>query len=456
MDYNKFKEFSKVAQENAKVTYNLTESKPYEDIIDEIYKDVSKFKYHTLDGRLQNIIIDLLRDKKYELEGYNVFLRDLELELKKLIVPNIILLPINFIKSSKFNTKLSLNEYINLFIPNDKNLKVLTTTKLDNNKNLDKFNEDLSIYFKQKLKCKLNKEHIIITKDRNFFNYPILTIFIKNVDYRVEKEAKRITEAVYSILRMIDFIKREEDYGWGLLDNDWQSPAHTYTVYYNEDNYFQNSNNGYDGLSYRFNFSHFLDIDTDCLIANIKLFSSILDTFIKSCFIDSRDFSSTELNTINKWSNAILLFNTAFEFASIEKYDSCILILSSILESLFLKNVGRNKSEKLKEKINNNFSDFYEKEELEDINKAITSVYKFRNKIMHEGRGYECEFLVPRGINSYQGIYRGMKPFYYEGSVPYYPEIIDIMIVFKFIIEILIRDKSINDIKTIIDKNSEF
>ena len=77
MDYNKFKEFSKVAQENAKVTYNLTESKPYEDIIDEIYKDVSKFKYHTLDGRLQNIIIDLLRDKKYELEGYNVFLRDL-------------------------------------------------------------------------------------------------------------------------------------------------------------------------------------------------------------------------------------------------------------------------------------------------------------------------------------------------------------------------------------------
>lgn len=409
MDNKRFKDFLKAAQQNEKVSYSFEESKPYSDIINEIYRDVSGFQYYTLDGRLQYILIKILKDPKYEIEGYFRFLKDLEIELKKLIVSNVMLLSLNFIKSSQFKKDLVLNDYMNLFIHTQEDFRkhkenVRQEYTKDKKHELD---DNLCRYFKEKLNSELDKGHILLTKDRNFFNYPILSFYFKNIDFKVEKESGRIAEAVYSILRMIDFIKRKPDYSWGLLDKSWAKPAYTYVVYYNRDNPkgIPNLDNSYCGYSFRFNFSYFLDISTTCFIENKELFVFLVDLYVQTCFLDIRKYTPAEINTINKWNNSILMFNTAFEFASIEKYDACVLMLCSILESLFLKNEGRNKQGRLIEEVNVFSKDMYSHEELEWLDKAIRSVYRYRSRIMHEGRGYEVEFLSPRSLTSYQGLY---------------------------------------------------
>lgn len=460
MDSKRFKDFSKDAQQNPKVSYGFEESRHFKDVINEIYQDVSKLQYYTLDGRFEDILIRLLKDPKYETEGYSILLKDIEEELKKLVVSNVMLLPINFIKSSEIKEDLVLNDYIHLFIPKQDDLRNFGDFELNirqekrRKDKKHKFDDNLCKYFEEKLNSKLDKEHILLVKDREFFNYPILSIYVKNIDFKVEKESGRIAEAVYSFLRMLDFIKRKPDYSWGLLDKSWAEPAHTYVVYYNKENPngIPNWDNSYYGYSFRFNFSYFLDINTNCFIENIDLFVSLIDLYIQTCFLDIRDYSSVEINIINKWNNAVLMFNTAFEFASIEKYDACVLMLCSIMESLFLKNEGRNKLEKLLEEVNMFAQSMYSQEKLERIAKAIRSAHKFRNKIMHEGRGYEVEFLSSRSLTSYQGIYRGMKPFTYQGAVPPHEEIVDIMIVFKFIINVLIGEKFTNNINNLLKK----
>lgn len=460
MDIKRFKEFSKAVQQNPKVFYGFEESRPFKDVINEIYQDVSKFQYYTLDGRLQDILIDLLKDSKYETEGYSILLKDLEAELRKMIVSNVMLLPINFINSSEIKEDLVLNDYMNLFMPTQDDLRDFEDFELNirqekrRKDKKHKFDDNLCKYFEEKLNSKLDKEHILLAKDREFFNYPILSFYLKNIDFKVEKESGRIAEAVYSFLRMIDFIKRRPDYSWGLLDKCWAKPAHTYVVYYNRENPngIPNWDNSYNGYSFRFNFSYFLDISTTCFIENKELFVFLVDLYIQTCFLDIRKYTPKETNIINKWNNAVLMFNTAFEFASIEKYDACVLMLCSIMESLFLKNEGRNKQERLIEEVNIFSQDMYSQEELEHLDKAIRSVYKYRSKIMHEGRGYEVEFLSSRSLTSYQGIYRGMKPFTYQGAVPPYKEIVDIMIVFKFIINILIGEKFTNNINNLLKK----
>lgn len=457
MDNKRFIEFLKAIQQNPKVFYNFEEGKPFKDVINEIYQDVSKFQYYTLDGRFQDILIKLLKDPKYETEGYSVFLKDVEAELKKLIVSNVMLLPINFIKSSEIKKDLILNDYIRLFMPTSDDLRDFKSTIYQGKRMKDKkhkFDDNLCKYFKNILNSKLNKKHILLAKDCEFFNYPILSIYLKNIDFKVEKESGRIAEAVYAFLRMIDYIKRKPDFSCSLLDKSWSKPAHTYVVYYNEENpnEIPNCYNSYYGYSFRFNFSYFLDINTNCFIENIDLFVSLIDLYIQTCFLDVFDYSSTEINKINRWNNAVLMFNTAFEFASIEKYDACVLMLCSILESLFLKNEGRNKLERLLEEVNMFVKSIYSEEKLEQIDIAIRNVYKFRNKIMHEGRGYEVEFLSSRSLTAYQGIYRGMKPFAYCGAVSPHEEIVYIMVVFKFIINVLIGEKFTNNIKNLLNK----
>lgn len=360
MDNKRFKEFLKAVQQNSKVSYGFEERKPFRDVINEIYQDVSKFQYYTLDGRFQDILILLLKDPKYETEDYSILLKDLETELRKLVVSNVMLLPINFIKSSEINEDLVLNDYIHLFMPtrddlkNFENFELIIRQEKRKKDKKHKFDDNLCKYFEEKLNSKLDKEHILLAKDLEFFNYPILSIYFKNIDFKVEKESGRIAEAVYAFLRMIDFIKTKTDDSWGLLDESWDKPAHTYVVYYNEENpnEIPNCDNSYYGYSFRFNFSYFLDINTNCFIENIDLFVSLIDLYIQTCFLNICNYSSAEINIINKWSNAVLMFNTAFEFASIEKYDACVLMLCSIMESLFLKNEGRNKLEKLLVEVN--------------------------------------------------------------------------------------------------------
>lgn len=461
MDKRLFQQFLRDARLNERVIWDCEESKPYSEILHMIYTDVSKFKYYTFDGRFEDILVKLLKNPKYETEGYKALLNDIESELNKLVVTNIMLLPINFIDNNKFNGDIKLNNYINLFLPTKEDLikydDCSLRIKQEKRRKVKKDGtiDNLSKYFEGILENEINKGHILHTKDRNFFNYPILSIMIDNVDYKVEKESGRIAQAVYSILRIIDFREEKEPFSWGILSRDWIEPAKTYVVYYNKENYKSTHrfNDGYYGYSFMFNFSYYLDISTLSIVDNLEKFTNVLDLYIKTCFLDLRKYDSKQLKLINKWNNAISLFNTAYEFASIEKYDGCDLILCALLESLFLENEGRKKLERLRAEISEYTKDIYDDLQRDEFLSALSNVYHFRNKIMHDGIGYEAKYMSSRRINHYQGIYRGMKPFHYSGAV--YPDndILDIKKTLMLVADILIGEKCLNRICGILNKN---
>lgn len=459
MNETLFQEFLKAAQENEHVSWDYEATKPYAEILHMIYTDVARFKNYTLDGRFQDILAKLLKNSKYEAAGYTSLLKDSEDELNKLVVRNIMLLPINFIDKSKFNGDVKLNEYMNIFLPtkedvidyDDFTLRMRQERRQKDKKG--KMSDNLCKFFETQLENKLDKEHILLAKDRNFFNYPILSLQIDNVDYKMEKESGRLAQAVYSILRIIDFREEKEPYSQGLLRKDWIKPAKTYVVYHNKENYklTHKFNDGYYGYSFMCNFSYFLDISTFRLIENLNLFTSILDLYIKTCFLDLRKYDSKQLKIINKWSNAISMFNTAYEFASIEKYDASNLILCALLESLFLENEGRNKQERLLVEISEYLKDIYDDIKREKILKSLRSLYHFRNKIMHEGNGYEVQYMFSRRMGHYQGVYRGMRPFSYNGAVYPDDDVLDVGQALKCVADILICNKTLERIRDNID-----
>lgn len=116
--------------------------------------------------------------------------------------------------------------------------------------------------------------------------------------------------------------------------------------------------------------------------------------------------------------NAVLLYNSAYELASKERYDVSIITLLTILESMFLKNTG-NKKLLLVVQV----SKFLEEKEFkfskENIKNLIVDIYNHRSKYVHEGKLYNM--ISYKNIHDYQGTIPGMKPFEYGllTSIPY-------------------------------------
>lgn len=454
MDKRKFVEFLDAVKNDEKNFYHYEKSKPYKDIINEIYNEVKNFRYYTFDGRFQDLFIKQAKDTKYASLGYEFFLKDLETELKKFIVPNLIMLPLNFLDSKIIKSDLILNENIRLFLPTSMDLKYTSDEIVLRQKKRKKrqFNEPICKYFDSILDGHLDKEHILLAKDGAFFKYPILTIYIENIDVGVEDESKFITEAIYSILRMIDYKNGNTEYGRGAWEEAKFRPSDTYTVYYNANDGHPYNHSDYYGYSFGFNFSSFLDISSSCFLNNREWFSKTVDTFIKARFLEKRKLSYSELDTVNKWCNSILLYNTAYELASIEKYDACVLILCSLMESIFIKNKGRYKSELLINEVSEFLANIYSEKEIKNLVEVIRTIYKYRNKIIHEGIGLEKQFIRSRSIHDYQGSYRGMKPFHYNGSFNRDKDLLGIDTILTCLVDILIGNKIMDEITSIIEK----
>jgi hypothetical protein len=96
------------------------------------------------------------------------------------------------------------------------------------------------------------------------------------------------------------------------------------------------------------------------------------------------------------------MFNTAYDLASIERYDATLVTLISILESIFLKPNARLKKENLK----NQISSFLN----EDCSKLIDVSYKRRSDYVHEGKtiGGIMRFKLAENEHNY---IPGYKPF---------------------------------------------
>ena len=442
MDEIRLNEFFIAVKKNEKVAYDFCAG--FGDVLDKIYKDIESFPFYTFSGKIQDLIVKLTKNGNYE-GAYHVFLMDVEKELEKLIVPNIILLPMNFLIKEKFESDVVLNERLSLFMPSKEDLQELSNSDLlSRQHNKRKKRSNLCNHFYDILGSHLDKEHILLAKDRNFFNYPTLAIRLNNIDYKVEEESGRIVEAIYAIARMMDFDKDREDHGWGMMAQKTQ-PAHTYVVYYKSPKIGREKN--YYGYSFRYNFSPYLDINTEEFIGSIDEFKTIVNLYMNLCFLDKRKIIDNNIKLINRWKNAIAMFNTAYEFASIEKYDSCMLILMALLESVFLENEGIGKQKRLLEEIKLFYEKTKNKKKSEEIFKSVESIYKARNKFMHEGIGFESEFKSSRRLNDNQGLNKGMKPFAYSGSFDSREAKICIRNVFRLVIDLILSESMVEELE---------
>src|SRR5690606_20302756 len=115
-----------------------------------------------------------------------------------------------------------------------------------------------------------------------------------------------------------------------------------------------------------------------------------------------------------KWVNAINIFNTAYEFTSIGKFDSALMLLFSILESLFFKLGEYNKKDTLIERL----LLFFNGKKLDvDIKELMNNVIKYRNEFVHQAIGLE-RFKTYRSLNDREGHIQGQKPFIHDAWNP--------------------------------------
>ncbi len=387
---------------------NFIHYEHYYDILQDIVNHIQKYGFYVVDGRLEDSLINHVCVTFKDFSGLidlDKIASDISSELKKLIVPNIILIPMNHMNKMLLENVTELDENISLFSMNEK----ISVIKRD--KSL------LARYVENKIHCKFGADHIYITKDPFFFNYPILGISVKHIDYRVEHEAPKIVEAVYSLIRMLDFKEDREprDKGWGVRFRDRLPEAYTYTVYYKEaGSDFNDLNDGELGYSFRFKFSPILDINTLAFVNNKDRFTSLLKLVIEYSLMTEKDIDPIIYRIRKKWINGINLFNSVYEFVSIGKYDAALLLMYSIMESLFFKLGDFNRKDVLIERLEHFLGN---DSSIKGVKTLITVTSNYRNMFVHQGIGLE-RFKTFRSLNDREGYIQGQKPFIHDAWHP--------------------------------------
>ena len=418
MENKLFENFIQAVKQDNRILYDYTVSGKYEEIIKKIYEDVEKFDAYTLTGQLQDILIKIVKNYVFlpKTNYYNKFLELIYEELQKIIVNNIIIVPLN-----NLNLSLNYNDYLEI----NSNIKIFSNLEFMNIKNIGKLKKIkekdslLNQYFQKNIHANLSRSHILTVKEHNFFNYPQMTILIKNIPFKVWLEAVKITEAVYSFIRMLDMeIDEQPD------DKGKFSISQKYGVYYNLPNVSKEPpfTEGY-GYSFIFTFSPILSINNKGFINNLEKLNILLTKYINYCFINKNKYDKSTLNKIDKWLNAVLLFNSAYELASKEKYDTANLILLSLLESLFLKNSGSKKQDQLFNALLSFFTNNNMEIKQKELDKIISETYKSRSKFLHEG--ISSVYPNPKYNNDIQGIYSGMKPFFHISVADYFNNFVE-------------------------------
>lgn len=387
--------------------YNYHNSDMFYKFYDLLWKDILLLPHYTPDGRFEKILFEQLKDAVHNGYTYDGLFKNIERELNQLVVPCLILIPLNFMNNDDIDKDLILSDNIRLF-------KTDMPQMERHFFKAKKIRTALEKYYEKTTYSKFLREHIIAAKDKNFFNYPILTIKVESIDWKTEIESGHIASALYAIIRMLDFDKKLDCGGWGYIKHAPYAAARVYGVYYNAEHTSPEPpyDNGY-GYSLRFQCSPILDISTHDFLSALPQFKTILSKYIQCSFCDKRKYSTEELNKKQKWQHAIQMFNDAYEFASIEKYDASLIFLLVILESLFVKNTGNKK-----ENVVLALEDFYKRESKRDVAKIrplITTLYHIRNAFVHEGNGLDNEYKYIKSMHDYQGLAIGVKPFAHLG-----------------------------------------
>jgi hypothetical protein len=391
------------------------------------YEDSFSFRHQCYDGNFHDAIystLDMFKGTSELSIKYKDFLASLELELQKQVTRNIILIPMNNLAKESLPYDLRLSEEIWIFGNHESKYK------------LRRDKTALAKHVESQIYATLNSDHILITKDQYFFSHPTLAITVNAICSHVEIESSKIVEGVYAIIRLLD-LKNE------ILSHRTSShqrqinemPASTYVVYYNDPDSspVPPYDTGY-GYSFRFSFQPFLDIADETLYKDGQLFTKLLQRYLRT-FFRPPDVLETDLKEL-KWRNAILLFNTAYEMASIEKYDIANANLLSVLEMLFLTKSDRAKSAILMKLIpaflRNTKSDVPGFQ----INNVISETYGKRNDYMHEGKGYISQKRV-KHLHNLQGYIPGIRPFRHHTQP--YDDYLLLRNLFLTVIEVLLN-----------------
>lgn len=96
-------------------TSNYYKDEEFENFIEILNEDIGKFKNYTYDGKAQDLIFKGLKKFSPLATKYGQFLKYLEVEFDKLVVPCIILIPLNFLNDNVLKSDLSLTDNIKLF-----------------------------------------------------------------------------------------------------------------------------------------------------------------------------------------------------------------------------------------------------------------------------------------------------------------------------------------------------
>jgi RNAse (barnase) inhibitor barstar len=367
-------------------------------LLDVVKDDLKNEKYFVFDGRLEEIVAKILRDtviqKQSSFESYDHLLSLIVNELSKLVVPTLILLPLVLVNGSVDKEEIILKNRDYIIFPLTQKSGIFTNERY--------FLRD---HIKKTIYASLPENHIINVKDAHFFNFPILAIEIHNIDSIVEREAPKINEAIYSFIRMICFNNGDEQ-SWFSLVNAKDFPS-TYSVYYNEVGTVSSPpyDAGY-GYSFRYTFEPLLDINFNELDSKLDLLSDNIDIFINLTFKAKKEINQSKYIKQVKWQNAVLLFNEAYESASKEKFETTLIILLTVLESLFISNKEKDKQNTLVKEI---IMYFDSPSRNNQISETIKNLYSKRNAFVHEGKRLEA-YQFYKSLNDYEGLITGMEP----------------------------------------------
>lgn len=401
--------------ENQLDIYQVLDFLEDEGLMNEIHKKIRNMEFYSLNGLLQMTLDELMcirgRVTLLFYKSEQEFINLIEYEFKKFYTPMIITLPINVIINNNSFTNISFkNSNINIFSKDEQGLILLNK------------------YFNKNIYADFNSRYILRKNDNNFINYPLMTIFIKGIEYSVNIEAPKIVEAIYSIIRMTAMHKVKH------YDDIRELPpmGSTYAVNYNviKSPNQQISNSSY-GYSYRIGFANILDMSIKEIEIIKDEISNLITKLIDYTFYNKNSKINKENEKCRKWINALLLFNEAYELASIEKYDTANLILLTILESFFIAKNTKVKKDTLKKRVPPLVSKRFDETLTCNV---IENTYKKRNYFIHEGQKIENR-IAYRTLGDYQGLRKGLEPINYsnESDLKNYTDLYYISLLFEIV-----------------------
>jgi|GEM_PF-3570042 len=414
-----FKEYISDYYNNMINLSNYYDDIRYYSIWELIYNDLKEHNKFIFDGRRDDVFIDVLvkikEQKKWDIT-FEEFVLEVLTNIKKYDVDNCLMLPLNGLDKSLLP---DIMEFDN------PDIKIFAVKEGYIRKQKDKTH--IAEYYKNRIGGNLNMRHMMF-KEKHMFDTPVLTAIIKGQnDNEIYNSAQEISQGLYALIRINDLLYGRKMRAWHNFQ--WPNYPTSYAVYRSE---YDPMFDRYGNLGHQMKLfcSPILDVDTEIFLKYsgeiIRTFSLLMDTYFEAPIrLDKEIYQSKQ-----RWLNSMQMFNTAYDLASIERFDSSLVTLLSFLESLFLNKNSRHKKEDLQKQI----SAYVER----DVSELLENSYKRRNRYLHDGLrvGGVAKYKLVEKIHNYIPGYRPFTQYSFWGLPK---EVEDLKLLMKLCADIVIR-----------------